>query len=118
MRKLLVLFGAFLLFICPLFGTEKNNDKGPVLLELSQEELFEELSAITYPPTSPVILPYSLQYLAEHSPSDQFKKIKAFLGSSFNFFYHKSLFPALLDTRVSNPVLSNPLFILFRNLRL
>lgn len=118
MGKLLALFGVFLLFTCSIFGTEKSNNSGTVPLELIQEELFEELGTITYPSASPVILPYSLQYAAEQNPSDQLKKNKAFLGSSFYFFYHKSLFAAVLDKRVKNPVLSNPLFILFRNLRL
>lgn len=118
MGKLLVLLAAFLLFACHLFGTEKSKDNGTVPLELIQEELFEELGTITYPPASPVILPDSVQYLAEQNPSDQLKKTKAFLGSSFGFISHKSVFPTVFERWGNNLVLSNPLFILFRNLRL
>lgn len=118
MRKLLVLFGAFLLLTCALFGAEKNNDKEVVLFQVIQNGSFEKLNSRTYPPASALILPNSVQYLAEHNPSDQSKKIKAFLGASFYFFYHKTLFPTVLNKWVKTTTLSNPLFILFRNLRL
>lgn len=115
MKRLLVLFGAFLLFASPLFGRYENNTKAADLFEPDQSE---KLSTLTCPPSSPVVLPTSVQYLAEQSPSDQFKKTKAFLGASFSFFYPKSFYPTVLNQWVNLPTLSNPLFILFRNLRL
>ena len=115
MKRLSVLIGAFLLFTPSLFGRYENNTKAADFFEPDQ---IEKLSTLTCHPDSPIVLPTSVQYLAEQSPSDQFKKIKTFLGASFYFFCPKSFNPAILNQWANLPTLSNPLFILFRNLRL
>ena len=118
MRKLLVLLGAFLLFTYALYGAERSNAKEVALFESTYTGPFEKLSNISYPSASAIILPHTFQYLAEHSPTDQAKKIKAFLDSSFEFRYYKSYFPTIPFKRVPHPALSHPLFILFQNLRI
>lgn len=115
MKRLLVLFGAFLLFASPFFGRHEIETTAAVLFESDQSE---KLSTLAHPPASPVVLPSGIQYLAEQSHSDQSNKTKAFLGASFCFSCPKSFYPILLNQWVNLPTLSNPLFILFRNLRL
>jgi hypothetical protein len=118
MRKLLVLLGAFLLFTYALFGAERSNNKEVALFESTYTGPFEKLSNISCPYAGAIILPQTFQYLTEHNPTDQAKKIKAFLGSSFEFRYFKSRFPAIRFKRVQHPALTHPLFILFQNLRI
>lgn len=118
MSKLLVLFGVFLLFTCALFGADKSDMEKLVHFKSAPIQPNEKLRNISQPIAAEIILPQACQYLAEHSPTDQAKKIKAFFGSSYHIYYPRSIFPSLRHAGIRNPKLSHPLFILFQNLRI
>lgn len=118
MSKLLVLFGVFLLFSSALFGSDKSSTERPVLFKSAPAQPTEKLSNISQPFAAAIILPHGCQYMAEHNPTDQAKKIKALSGSPYNFHYLRSIYPTLRHAGTPNPKLSHPLFILFQNLRI
>lgn len=118
MRKLLVVFGVFLLFTYALFGADKSDMEKLVHFKSAPIQPNEKLRNISQPIAAEIILPQACQYLAEHNPTDQAKKIKALSGSPYNFHYLRSIYPTLRHAGTPNPKLSHPLFILFQNLRI
>ncbi|HLT06885.1 MAG TPA: hypothetical protein VK014_05125 [Cyclobacteriaceae bacterium] len=111
MKQLLIIFGFFVFFTSFLFGVRENSSTAAVF------DQPQKLSAISCPSPA-IILPSVFQPFGEQSPSDQFKKVKSFLGSSFLFFCSGQNYHFEKNNRSNNLLLFDQLFILYHNLRL
>jgi len=114
MRKFLILYGIAIAFTSLLFGMDRHF---PVAA-LFEPDGLEKISPTTSPSSSSVVLPPVFQPAGEPSVSDQSKKIKTLLGSSFQSFIYKSLFPTIQTDWIKSHRIHLQLFILFRNLRI
>src|SRR5690554_3300616 len=117
MKGLSLLIGSFLLLSFRLFGIEENRFAPEHLSAHCQSASSEKITPALFPTSSPAIIPDSPRLFGEQTGSDHSNKAKASFVDLQNFYFPKSL-PVTAADWTSRPTPQQPLFILFRNLRL
>lgn len=117
MKRLLLLIGSFLSVSFHLFGIEENRLIPVYPLDFCDKECCENIAPALLPAASPAIIPDIPRVLGEQTGSDHPGKAKASFGDArifFSLWFSWVIRPGYITS--ASP--KEPLFILFRNLRI